>query len=302
MKKILPVIKPLICAALCIAAVVAFLCFAFKPQKSNAENNDKSVLQLWQIDSFEGGKGSRADYLQKKANAFSKEYGAYVTVTALSAEAAVLNLENGNIPDLISYGAGICGLESYIGSFTTWCHGGYCLLAVDANADFTDVNAENTVINSGKNNYTSAAAMFYGLQNAEYEKPSGAYVKLINGDYKYLLGTQRDIFRLKTRGVGFTVKPVTEFNDLYQNISVVDKSANISVAQRFVGYLMSHRDDVNKLGLMTESSGLYDDEMKVMEGLDYECKVVAPVNKQTKERLENIIAQSDINMLKNLLK
>ncbi len=302
MKKILPVIKPLICAALCIAAVVAFLCFAFKPQKSNAENNDKSVLQLWQIDSFEGGKGSRADYLQKKGNAFSKEYGAYVTVTALSAEAAVLNLENGNIPDLISYGAGICGLESYIGSFTTWCHGGYCLLAVDANADFTDVNAENTVINSGKNNYTSAAAMFYGLQNAEYEKPSGAYVKLINGDYKYLLGTQRDIFRLKTRGVGFTVKPVTEFNDLYQNISVVDKSANFSVAQRFVGYLMSHRDDVNKLGLMTESSGLYDDEMKVMEGLDYECKVVAPVNKQTKERLENIIAQSDINMLKNLLK
>lgn len=302
MKKILPVIKPLICAALCIAAVVAFLCFAFNPQKSNAENNDKSVLQLWQIDSFEGGKGSRADYLQKKGNAFSKEYGAYVTVTALSAEAAVLNLENGNIPDLISYGAGICGLESYIGSFTTWCHGGYCLLAVDANADFTDVNAENTVINSGKNNYTSAAAMFYGLQNAEYEKPSGAYVKLINGDYKYLLGTQRDIFRLKTRGVGFTVKPVTEFNDLYQNISVVDKSANFSVAQRFVGYLMSHRDDVNKLGLMTESSGLYDDEMKVMEGLDYECKVVAPVNKQTKERLENIIAQSDINMLKNLLK
>ncbi len=302
MKKILPVIKPLICAALCIAAVVAFLCFAFNPQKSNAENNDKSVLQLWQIDSFEGGKGSRADYLQKKGNAFSKEYGAYVTVTALSAEAAVLNLENGNIPDLISYGAGICGLESYIGSFTTWCHGGYCLLAVDGNADFTDVNAENTVINSGKNNYTSAAAMFYGLQNAEYEKPSGAYVKLINGDYKYLLGTQRDIFRLKTRGVGFTVKPVTEFNDLYQNISVVDKSANFSVAQRFVGYLMSHRDDVNKLGLMTESSGLYDDEMKVMEGLDYECKVVAPVNKQTKERLENIIAQSDINMLKNLLK
>ena len=302
MKKILPVIKPLICAALCIAAVVAFLCFAFKPQKSNEENNDKSVLQLWQIDSFEGGKGSRADYLQKKGNAFSKEYGAYVTVTALSAEAAVLNLENGNIPDLISYGAGICGLESYIGSFTTWCHGGYCLLAVDANADFTNVNAENTVINSGKNNYTSAAAMFYGLQNAEYEKPSGAYVKLINGDYKYLLGTQRDIFRLKTRGVGFTVKPVTEFNDLYQNISVVDKSANFSVAQRFVGYLMSHRDDVNKLGLMTESSGLYDDEMKVMEGLDYECKVVAPVNKQTKERLENIIAQSDINMLKNLLK
>ena len=302
MKKILPVIKPLICAALCIAAVVAFLCFAFKPQKSNAENNDKSVLQLWQIDSFEGGKGSRADYLQKKGNAFSKEYGAYVTVTALSAEAAVLNLENGNIPDLISYGAGICGLESYIGSFTTWCHGGYCLLAVDANADFTNVNAENTVINSGKNNYTSAAAMFYGLQNAEYEKPSGAYVKLINGDYKYLLGTQRDIFRLKTRGVGFTVKPVTEFNDLYQNISVVDKSANFSVAQRFVGYLMSHRDDVNKLGLMTESSGLYDDEMKVMEGLDYECKVVAPVNKQTKERLENIIAQSDIKMLKNLLK
>lgn len=302
MKKILPVIKPLICAALCIAAVVAFLCFAFKPQKSNAENNVKFVLQLWQIDSFEGGKGSRADYLQKKGNAFSKEYGAYVTVTALSAEAAVLNLENGNIPDLISYGAGICGLESYIGSFTTWCHGGYCLLAVDGNADFTDVNAENTVINSGKNNYTSAAAMFYGLQNAEYEKPSGAYVKLINGDYKYLLGTQRDIFRLKTRGVGFTVKPVTEFNDLYQNISVVDKSANFSVAQRFVGYLMSHRDDVNKLGLMTESSGLYDDEMKVMEGLDYECKVVAPVNKQTKERLENIIAQSDINMLKNLLK
>ena len=41
--------------------------------KSKAESKeDVTVLSLWQIDGFEGGKGSRAAYLQNVAVSFSK--------------------------------------------------------------------------------------------------------------------------------------------------------------------------------------------------------------------------------------
>ena len=124
---------------------------------------------------------------------------------------------------------------------------------------------------------------------------------MINGGYKYLLGTQRDIYRLKTRGVSFAVKPVTQFNDLYQNISVVTESKNAKSASNFIDYLMSRTNEVINLGLLSENT-VYDDEMKIMQGISYEYKLTAPVSADTKNQLQNLISAGDINMLKNLLK
>lgn len=300
MKKFFPKIKPLICFLLCIAVFIIFLCLTVKDKKVDAVQ-EKNVLTVWQIDSFEGGRGSRADFIQKIGKDFSDKNSCYVSVVSLSEDAAVLNLKEGNIPDIISYGAGISGLENHISSYKTWCHGGYCVLTVDANADFSDINSENVIINEGKGNLVSAAALFCGLQGAATEKPTAAYVKLINGGYKYLLGTQRDIYRLKTRGVSFAVKPVRQFNDLYQNISVVTESKNAKSALNFIDYLMSRTNEVINLGLLSENT-VYDDEMKIMQGISYEYKLTAPVSADTKNQLQNLISAGDINMLKNLLK
>lgn len=285
-----------ICAVVCIT----FLCMAFI-NREEVSAEEEAMLYVWQIDSFEGGKGSRADYLQKAGNNYSKNCGCYVSVVSLSAEAARLNLDSGNVPDIISYGAGMYGLENYIGGYKTWCYGGYCLLTLDTNTDFSDVCAENTVINEGKDNLVGAAALACGTQGADYEKPTGAYVKLINGNYKYLLGTQRDIYRLKTRGVNFAVKPITGFNDLYQNISVTTFCKHTKYAVSFIEYLLSVADGITKLGLITDNA-VYEDEMRLMQGISYECKLTAPVSFETRKQIENIISGGDINMLKNLLK
>lgn len=303
--KIKKLFKNSVFFALCAAVVIAATIVMVKEKSATANDKEPMVLTLWQIDSFEGGRGSRATTLQNIGEKFSKKTGCYLSVTTLTADAARMNIERGTVPDLISYGAGTYGLENLIGGRTpyyTWCYGGYCLLSIDSNCDFTDASAENTVINSGTGNFVKAAAMFVGLDKSAYDKPTGAYVKLINGEYKYLLGTQRDIFRLKTRGVAFSVKPITEFNDLFQNISITTADGKkISALENYISFLLENCD-VSKVGLLSAGKKLYDDEMSVMEGLNYNFKITAPISKTMRDEIESAILNSDENKLKTLLK
>lgn len=298
-------ISKIVMFALCIIILISAPLLMFSHGKNADADKDICVLNLWQIDGFEGGKGSRASYLQNLATEFAKKTDCYVVVTALSADAARYNLSGGAEPDLISYGAGMHGIESYItgdSPYYTWCNGGYCFLALDGNADFSDITAENTVVNRGTDNLSGAAALFCGVDKALFDKPTGAYVKLINGKYKYLLGTQRDIFRLKTRGVAFSVKPVTEFNDLYQNISITAKDYRKQIlAESFISYMLNLSKNVSRLGLMYQGINLYDDEMHVMEGLTYNYKLISPINESVKNVLISSIDNGDLKKLKNLL-
>ena len=288
---------------LCVAIVITMPIMS--ATKSSASSKNKMyVLNLWQIDSFEGGRGSRASYLQNIANSFSKSGNCYITVTTLTSAAARENLKNGTIPDLISYGAGTFGIDGYIKGnvpYYTWCYGGYCFLCLDENSDFSDINESNTVINEGTENNSKVAALMCGVVGADYKKPTGAYVSLINRKYKYLLGTQRDIYRLKTRGESFSVKPVTEFNDLYQNISITSQNAQFTIkAEEFIKYLLNSSDNVAQLGLMVSEKRLHSDEMRVMEGLTYEYKLVAPISANTKAEIDGAISNNDLNLLKKL--
>ena len=202
----------------------------------------------------------------------------------------------------MSYGAGMYGIESYVNDYYVWCRGSYCLLTLESNCDFSDVNAENTVINRGKDNFTDITALFCGIQNASFESATSAYVKLINGEYKYLLGTQRDIFRLRTRNVAFYIKPVTVFNDLYQNISKTKQCRNNVCAQKYIDYVLSKSGELKNIGMFGDGARLYEDEMSACENINYEYKIVYPINEDTKASLEKCVALGDINMLKELLK
>ncbi|MDE6585105.1 MAG: hypothetical protein K2K80_00285, partial [Clostridia bacterium] len=227
----------IICAIILICVPIV----ALSQRKSAVADENKFVLNVWQIDSFEGGKGSRTAYLQNIADKFSKDTSCYLMVKSISANAAKLNIENGTLPDIISYGAGISGFENYIAGkepYYTWCNGGYCILTLDTTADFSDINAKNTIVNIGIENLSGAAALLCGLSDAKTAKPTAAYVQLINGKFKYLLGTQRDIFRLKTREVSFAVKPIEEFNDLYQNISIITTNKQkYNLASQYIRFL-----------------------------------------------------------------
>lgn len=301
MRKILSKFKTAFFGLACVALIITFICMCVKKESADA-SNENTVLSLWQIDNFEGGKGSRADFLQSAGNTFGKNEGCYINVVSLSADAARLNISKGNVPDIISYGAGMYGIENFVRDFTVWCSGSYCLLTLDTSSDFADVNADNTVINKGKDNFVGATALFCGIQNAKFENSTSAYVKLINGDYKYLLGTQRDIFRLKTRNVGFAVKPITEFNDLYQNISITSNCSDSVKARKFIDFLLSKKSELNRIGMLADGIKLYDDEMSVCENLAYNSKISYPINEEMKGRIDKALATGDINILKELLK
>lgn len=292
--------------ALCLAIIITVPIMAImNKKKANAVSDEMTVLNVWQIDSFEGGKGSRAKYLQDLGNKFTKKNGCYVTVSSLSADAARLNLKNRNVPDLISYGAGTYGIESYIRGrlpYYCWCNGGYCFLSLDTNANFDDISVKNLIINGGTDNLVDITALLCGVNGAEKAKPTSAYVRLINGEFKYLLGTQRDIFRLRTRGVAFAVKPVTAFNDLYQNISVTCSSDKKAVyAELFIEFLLENGEGVSSLGLMADGRNLYDDEMRLLEGLIYEYRLTSPISESMKNEINQSIINCDIKKLKNLL-
>ena len=76
----------------CIAVVIDFPCMAFA-NREEVKAEEEAVICVWQIDSFEGGKGSRADFLKNTGEEFYKNSGCYVSVIALSAEAARLSLD-----------------------------------------------------------------------------------------------------------------------------------------------------------------------------------------------------------------
>lgn len=289
------------------AIIVAAVCVLVPKNKNAAADKTKmTALTVWQIDSFEGGKGSRAGYLKTVGESFARESGCYITVTSLTADAARENLKRGTIPDLISYGAGTYGLESYLSGekpYKSWCNGGYCLLTIDENADFSDVTEQNCAINEGTGNLSDVCAVLLGLSGAQYEKPTAAYVRLIGGKYKYMLGTQRDVFRLRTRGVPYKIKPVTEFNDLYQNISVTSTDAQKrTFSAKFIDFLLEKSTETYKLGLFSENCSLYDDDLHDMEGLTYECKLVSPCSKEAVDEIKSAAINNDAKKLKTILK
>lgn len=290
----------------CVVILIAMPLMAKNLNSDVSADDDFAVLYLWQIDGFEGGKGSRANYLQDIGDKFFKAGGCYLKVTSLSADAARENLKAGNVPDLISYAAGMYGIETYItggAAYSTWCHGGYCFLCLEQNADFLAVSPTNTIINAGTDNRAEVCALFCGIQGAETARPTAAYVKLIDGKYKFMLGTQRDVFRLRTRGVQFSIKPVTEFNDLYQNISVTATNAKKrQLSESFIKFLLSKSENVTKLGLLAQDLALYADELHALENLSYEFTIKSPISEQAKKQIDSATANCDVNLLKNLLK
>lgn len=304
----MPKKKTVILIIIIILLIVAVPLLAVLQNRSvgKADSSETLNLTVWQIDGFEGGTGSRARFLQTVGSKCFKNEKTYVTVTSLSADAARDNLKNGIAPDMISYAAGFYGIEQHINRkdfiSKTWCRGAYCFLTVDENADFADISAENTIINGGKDNLSNVCAVLSGVGNAKTDVPTNAYLNLLNGKYKYLLGSQRDIFRLKTRGAAFKVKPVTQFNDLYQNISILTKNKErYNSCSRFVEAL-TKSDGSKTLGLVFGDGSQSVEEVKPLAEVTFECSLNRLCGKEYINGLKAAAESGDANKIKNLLK
>ena len=226
----------------------------------------KGVITLWQVDSFEGGRGSRKQFLLDTAVGFEKQNkGVLVMVTNYTKEGVEDNLKQGIKPDLISFSHGVSvdnpialnlpstanggklGQTTY---FVPWCRGGYVLIC---NPKFHKENAfptnvPNLLVSSGEYTQPLIALIEQEINVDKIEElpPMDAYIKFTNGNVEYFLATQRDVCRLQNRGMDFIAYPLTKYNDLYQYIGLTcTDGGKVVMAEKFIEYLISEKVQQN---------------------------------------------------------
>lgn len=292
----------------------------------------KGVLTLWQIDSFEGGSGSRKQFLLKAARGFErKNSGVLIMVINQTADGAKACFDKGEYPDLISFGCGvdvskytkITPTKKVLGGLigndcyaTAWCKGGYVLIF---NKDLVDENSLNgseideLLVSQGEFIQPLAALCFENItaKSIETLKPFDAYVKFTSGKVKYFLGTQRDIVRLNNRGMEYNALPLEKFCDLYQYISVTSTDALKNYyANLFVEYLVSdevqkHLNDISMFSPFINVD--YDsDALNKMQNAKTSVTISAFTNKAQLEEIKRLSAlyiggeKSMLNKIKNM--
>ena len=221
------------------AAVLVFL-----PQNSK-QAEARTVVRVWNIDTFEGGKGSRTAFLKSVARELQGE--AYYLVTSYTLEGALSAFAEGNAPDVLSFGVGLSAFaerllplpHSFAGGELggktlayPWCMGGYYLFSL------TDFEGDGrTALSVGGENLPAVAARLEGISGEETESVA-AYTGFLSGKYRYLLGTQRDVCRFQARGAIVQARPLTKYCDLYQYIGILS-SEKRDASLAFVEALLS---------------------------------------------------------------
>ena len=271
----------LIAVALAVNAYFALFCVKNSKVK-NAESlygeaGEVAVLSLWQIDSFEGGFGSRRQYLLGVAYGFEKKRSqVLVMVESMTQEGAKENFEKGIYPDMLSFGTGITGfnprrLQTKGNTFggrvngedyaVCWCEGGYVLFENE------NASGDTLAVGTDKNDFPFVALKEEGLYFPHYEKYSkkDAFYAFYKGKCKYLLGTQRDVFRLDGLPVTYRATPLKNFSDLRQYICVTaDNDDKSALAREFIEYLASEENGerLKKIGMFPPDGNVaYDNEI-----------------------------------------
>lgn len=241
--------------------------------KIDKESGYKAVLSIWQIDSFEGGKGSRASFLKRVSTSFSKKYkGVLTLVTSHTVNSAKKALEEGASPDIISVGAvgldfstyqkevgnlsveggGILGKERY---FVPWAKSGYFKIKKG--------NGEKIIVSEGNYNSGAIALALSNLTFKSYKllNTVDAFNEFLISKDATLIGTMRDVVRLSNKNIECEIEVLGNFNDLYQYALITSKNS-VYYSRLFIDYLLSSKvqKTLTEISLLSVSErGLYPD-------------------------------------------
>ena len=199
---------------------------------SRREKYFYGVINLWQIDCFEGGTGSRANWLKNVVSAFEKRNnGVFINVESVSLETANILIKNGQrTPDIISFSSGFLidknnlvdlseiafsgYVETVENKAVPWCMGAYFMIGdVDIKNWGIDgkiikgKKAEKTVFSVGvpqRSGYVSLKGISLNCNNdfsdekALYFGTSQEIFEAYNYSKKLnrMVGTQRDFYRM----------------------------------------------------------------------------------------------------------
>lgn len=265
-KRVFSFFKKAVPFALIFAMILTIALYPHRGGKSEGDEV-KRVVRVWNVDTFEGGKGSRTSFLKRAAARVEKKNkSVYYLITSYTAEGVKHAFAQGEKPDVLSFGIGIsaylesslplpysfAGGETESGCYAyPWCRGQYYLFSLSDNFE----EEGTTAISLGGENLVEVAAALERLAGDRIDSLS-AYVAFLNGKYRYLLGTQRDVCRFISRGVNVYQKPLNEFCDLYQYVSVLSAEKGEDCFA-FVEELLSEntQKELDSIGMLPIKSG-----------------------------------------------
>ncbi len=316
-------LKDILWWAASISLTALSLFFVFQPFKKSEEQKTPVCLRLWNVDTFEGGKGSRSGFLKRVAGAYTKKTGVSVLVSSLTNVGARDAFSKGDIPDLISFGIGAEYPKDYAVNlygfnekaflfeekrFAVWCKGGYFIFS--KKEDFSALTDKNTVVSDGGDNLPSVALALSGRQGKFLSMDATtAYVQFLNGKFEYMVGTQRDICRFETKGVDVHILPIEEYLDLYQCVSVTS-SAYAAESVEFVRFLLSEemQKGLTSIGMASALYPIYSqgETQSLMEKCTADYVPLSFVGKteldELKKECEKALLLADCTALKKFLK
>ena len=240
--------------------------------------NYGTVVRLWHIDNFEGGRGSRADFLAARAAEFEKSNAKiHILITVHTKESAALSFESGIYPDAISYGTGFSDAAETARPMTSldfaagqisgktyaypWCCGGYGIFSLKGEIDRS--NLKGRIVLNRAGGAAAAALNGISLENFVIDDGTSAYVDFLNGKYDYLIGTQRDIARFETRGAQVYFSPLESFSDMFQYITIMtDDNAKSAIARAYINHLLSaaSQKKLTAIYMLSQTHGIYDSQ------------------------------------------
>jgi hypothetical protein len=227
--------------------------------KELVEKTDyKGIINLWHIDTFEGGTGSRKQFLLKVSREYEKERkGVLVFATNHTINSVKENFSKGIYPDIISFGNGVevnnlielsfdkkfdSGIFNEKQLIIPWCRGGYFLIK---NNEYKRKKGEKKTLLVSSSEYNLPLATLLDREkdfSIKIKSQYNAYLDFVSGGSEYLLGTQRDIVRLTNRAFPFFAEPLSTFNDLYQYVSVIKTTEEkVDESLKFVEFLLSKK-------------------------------------------------------------
>lgn len=204
----------------------------------------QGILELWHVETFEGGSVSRAKFLERQAINFEKQNkGCFVVIQTMSLEQFELNIENGKRPNIISFGIGACdkivnelveldakgvradlakcGMYGARQLAVPYILGGYVLVENGNGAVGVGLKGTTNPLMAMQKNNLQIANIFDDTNLDSYD----AYDKFLKGGFETLLGTQRDFYRVQNRQqkglmTDVNFKFLGGYTDLVQYVSV----------------------------------------------------------------------------------
>lgn len=242
----------IIAGALCLITIIAspFLITSNKVQSQNKT----VILTVWHVDGFEGGKGSRYTFLRDVATKFSKQNkGVYLLVSSYTAEGANDLIKRGKHPDLISFGGALLDLQNYAKEISFYgrdggtvgnkryavgyIKGGYFVIKKGE-------GSKDIIISKQEGVTPEIATLFSGeeISSVTIKSPLDAYSLFLLKKSATMIGTQRDIERLISRGETFTARVIDGYSDLFQYVALTSDNSDTEYhANKFIEFLLSEK-------------------------------------------------------------